>query len=154
MNRRLKIFMSVLLIACGITACWDSSRNSTSIQAEKEDENRTVVLEAQAEEDRIVSLHQTVRVDMSEYDEAGRQEIHERISEVETLCSDMSGVEYSFSESNGVMREEITVDLKEADLQELVDNDVIDLAGDEIPDFISLEETVEKLENAGWNVAQ
>lgn len=154
MRKRLKIFMGVLLVACGITACWDSTKNSTSMQAVRTDEDRTVVLKAEAEEDRIVSLHQTVTVDINGYDEAGKQEIRMNLSEVENLCSDLAGVEYSVDEHEGVTTEEITVDLKRADLSELVDNGVVDLGTSVNPDYISLKETVENLENDGWDVTQ
>ena len=61
MNRRVKMILTVLIIACGFTACWDAEQNKATATGTKQNENSSVVMELSALSDQLMEIIQIGR---------------------------------------------------------------------------------------------
>ena len=71
------------------------------------------------------------------------------VAETYKAAYDITGVEYSYEISGDMLTENITIDFTAADFSELMDAELITADGEEVS-YISLEQTLESLENSGF----
>ena len=71
------------------------------------------------------------------------------VAETYKAAYDITGVEYSYEISGDMLTENITIDFTAADFSELMDAELITADGEEVT-YISLEQTLEALENSGF----
>ncbi|MGM9941846.1 MAG: DUF1307 domain-containing protein [Bulleidia sp.] len=140
----------VLLCALLLCGCTEKQIRETTSVFTKQDENRTVTLEIQAQDDRMTAIHQTTVILMDGYTKEQVIEIHDRLYEAEQKYEALEGVGYSVEHTDDMITQVIDVDLDTADLSGMIEDGIVTIEGTMKPDVLSLSETARILSENGW----
>lgn len=138
------------MLLCALLLCGCTGNRINEATFTKQDENRTVTLEIQAQDDQMTSIHQTTVLMIDGYTQEQIMEIHENLLEAEQKYDGKEGVVYSVEHADDMITQTIDVDLNTADLSQLIEDGILQVEGIMKPDMLSLSETAEILSKNGW----
>ena len=150
MNRKIKMMLTVLIIACGFTACWDAEQNKISAKGVKQNENSSVVMELLAVSDTMTEIIQTTTISLDGYDQKALDQIDEQITDTKQRYDGITGVNCSYARSQSQITEIIKIDLKQADLSQLAENGILCLDGNH-ENGLSFSNSIEHLNTLGFS---
>lgn len=129
MNRRVKMILTVLIIACGFTACWDAEQNKATATGTKQNENSSVVMELSALSDQLMEIIQTTTVDLEGYDHQALQQLEKQIKDTKDQYDGIAGVSCFYTGSASQIVETVRIDLQQADLNLLGEKGILNMEG-------------------------
>ena len=110
MNRRLKMILTVLIIACGFTACWDAEQNRNKVTGVLQDESRSVVMELSAFDDQLTGILQTTTVLLDGYDQEALDQIYAQMEDTLDRYDGLHGVSCLYDSSDQKIVEIVDID--------------------------------------------
>ena len=149
MNRKLKMILIVLMIACAFTACWDAQQNRKTYKGEKTEDNSTITLEMSAVSDQLVQIVQTTTVLLDDYDEQALKQIDQNMADTKATYGGKDGLIYTYEYVDDSVIETITIDLQKADLSILQEDGILCFDGKNT-DSVSVSSSMEYLKALGF----
>ena len=150
MNRRLKMILTVLIMACGFTACWDAEQNRNKVTGVLQDESRSVVMELSAFDDQLTGILQTTTVLLDGYDQEALDQIYAQMEDTLDRYDGLHGVSCLYDSSDQKIVEIVEIDLQQVDLKMLQKEGILSFGTNTIPDGLSLSFSKEYLSNLGF----
>ena len=150
MNRKLKVILIVLVIACAFTACWDAQQNRKTYTGEKTEDNSTIKLEMSAVSDQLVQLIQTTTVLLDDYDEQALKQIDQNVADTKAAYDGKDGVSYVYEYVDDSLVEIITIDMQKTDLSILQEDGILCFDGKNT-DSVSVSSSMEYLKELGFS---
>ncbi|MEK4299637.1 DUF1307 domain-containing protein [Oceanobacillus sp. FSL W8-0428] len=150
---RITGLLFLLIATLGLAAC--GSEETVTLQGDQMGMSMEVTLDAKDDE----VTHQTVKTDipystmMLESKEEA-EELDEQIRSEFKPFEDIEGIEFEIKYGDDALTQTISVDLTAVDMEELNSIPGASLPAIEDDEYISLEETVKELEDAGLEVVE
>ncbi|GGP12232.1 DUF1307 domain-containing protein [Oceanobacillus neutriphilus] len=150
---RITGLLFLMIVTLGLAAC--GSEETVTLKGEQMGMNMEVTLDAKDDE----ITHQTVKMEMP-YSTVGvesKEEAEKMDEEIRAQFEpfeDVEGIEFEIKYGEDELTQTISVDLTTVDMEELNSIPGASLPAMEDDEYISLEETVKELEDAGLEVVE
>lgn len=147
----MKKLVNVLLVLClvlGLTACGEKETKAAAT-CTLEQNNVVIKMIFDAKGDEITKITQETVVDIEGYSEDDVQILEDSIKNAGEAFEAIDGVEYSTENSDNKITEKIVIPTDKDTLQAVVKAGLLPVDNEEVTK-LSLEDTVNNLEEAGW----
>ena len=104
-----------------------------------------------AKGDAVTKITQETTMDLAGFTEEQIAEINSAVEMAEESFGEIDGVEYSAEEKDGKLVETIVMSADKDTLSVMIDQGILPVDNEELTQ-LSLDATVENLENSGWTV--
>lgn len=146
----MKKILTVLLVLLVVAGCSSTTVEQKTTTCTLESEVMTSNMEIVSEGDNVVKQITTNTTDFGSvgYSE---EDIMTLVDTYTSLYGDIKGLTYDHEISDGTLKEVVTVDYKNGDMEEFLEKGVITTSEDgEVPEYVSLELTIESIESQGY----
>lgn len=147
-----KLFKLVFMLSLVITlvACGSSNKenNKVKLVGDMNGAYYEIILDAQG--DKVITQTQITTITLADFDEDTQQLLIDSLEEYAKVYDEYDYVEYSSNMNDTEIIETIVLDLsKPKYIKELSEAGLLPIEGDKIVSYISLEKTVENIEEMG-----
>ena len=153
----MKKILSLVLMVClalGLTACGGEEEQQDVLVCSMEQSGMTFTMSFDAAGDKITNVEQVTVVDTSGFAEDQIAQLRTAIEDASAAYAEVEGVEYSTEESEGEIREVISIPVDDEEvLQAVIDQGLLPVEGENVTE-LSLEQTRQNLEDSGWTVEE
>ena len=146
----MKKILTVLLVLLVVAGCSSTTVEQKTTTCTLESGVMTSNMEIVSEGDNVVKQITTNTTDFGSvgYSE---EDIMTLVDTYTSLYGDVKGLTYDHEISDGTLKEVVTVDYKNGDMEEFLEKGVITTSEDgEVPEYVSLELTIESIESQGY----
>lgn len=152
--KKILSFVLMLCLALGLAACGGEEEKQDALVCTMEQSGMTFTMSFDAAGDKITNVEQVTVVDTSGFTEDQIAQLRTAIEDASAAYAAIDGVEYSTEESEGEMREVISIPVADEDvLKAVIDQGLLPVEGDNVTE-LSLEQTKQNLEDSGWTVQE
>lgn len=118
-----------------------------------EQDGVTMEYTMEATGDKVHTITQVSKMDCSLYTEEQVALVEQSLEEYSAVYDEYEGVEYSYTLEDAMISETIKMDVSDSDtIDALSESGLLPIEGE--ADYISLEKTVDNLEEQGWTVQE
>lgn len=146
----MKKILTVLLVLLVVAGCSSTTVEQKTTTCTLESGVMTSNMEIVSEGDNVVKQITTNTTDFGSvgYSE---EDIKTLVDTYTSLYGDVKGLTYDHEIGDGTLKEVVTVDYKNGDMEEFLEKGVITTSEDgEVPEYVSLELTIESIESQGY----
>ena len=152
--KKILSFVLMLCLALGLTACGGEEEQQDVLVCSMEQSGMTFTMSFDAAGDKITNVEQVTVVDTSGFTEDQIAQLRTAIEDASAAYAEVEGVEYSTEESEGEIREVISIPVDDEEvLQAVIDQGLLPVEGENVTE-LSLEQTRQNLEDSGWTVEE
>lgn len=152
--KKILSFVLMLCLALGLTACGGEEEQQDVLVCSMEQSGMTFTMNFDAAGDKITNVEQVTVVDTSGFAEDQIAQLRTAIEDASAAYAEVEGVEYSTEESEGEIREVISIPVDDEEvLQAVIDQGLLPVEGENVTE-LSLEQTRQNLEDSGWTVEE
>ena len=138
------IFMS------GLTACsHEEVQNAATATIEQNGVTMSMVFDAKG--DTVTKITQESVIDLTGYTEEEIDAVNSTVEAAKEVYADLDGIEYSTEQKDGKIIEKIVMPTDEETLEMMIDQGLLPVSDENITQ-LSLDATLENLENSGWTI--
>lgn len=138
------IFMS------GLTACsQEEVQNAATATIEQNGVTMSMVFDAKG--DMVTKITQESVIDLTGYTEEEIDAVNSTVEAAKEVYADLDGIEYSTEQKDGKIIEKIVMPTDEETLEMMIDQGLLPVSDENITQ-LSLDATLENLENSGWTI--
>ena len=138
------IFMSSL------TACsQEEVQNAATATIEQNGVTMSMVFDAKG--DTVTKITQESVIDLTGYTEEEIDAVNSTVEAAKEVYADLDGIEYSTEQKDGKIIEKIVMPTDEETLEMMIDQGLLPVSDENITQ-LSLDATLENLENSGWTI--
>ena len=138
------IFMS------GLTACsQEEVQNAATATIEQNGVTMSMVFDAKG--DTVTKITQESVIDLTGYTEEEIDAVNSTVEAAKEVYADLDGIEYSTEQKDGKIIEKIVMPTDEETLEMMSDQGLLPVSDENITQ-LSLDATLENLENSGWTI--
>ncbi len=138
------IFMS------GLTACsQEEVQNAATATIEQNGVTMSMVFDAKG--DTVTKITQESVIDLTGYTEEEIDAVNSTVEAAKEVYADLDGIEYSTEQKDGKIIEKIVMPTDEETLEMMIDQGLLPVSDENITQ-LSLDATLENLENSGWTI--
>lgn len=138
------IFMS------GLTACsQEEVQNAATATIEQNGVTMSMVFDAKG--DTVTKITQEFVIDLTGYTEEEIDAVNSTVEAAKEVYADLDGIEYSTEQKDGKIIEKIVMPTDEETLEMMIDQGLLPVSDENITQ-LSLDATLENLENSGWTI--
>lgn len=138
------IFMS------GLTACsQEEVQNAATATIEQNGVTMSMVFDAKG--DTVTKITQESVIDLTGYTEEEIDAVNSTVEAAKEVYADLDGIEYSTEQKDGKIIEKIVMPTDEETLEMMIDQGLLPVSDENITQ-LSLDATLENLENSDWTI--
>ena len=138
------IFMS------GLTACsQEEVQNAATATIEQNGVTMSMVFDAKG--DTVTKITQESVIDLTGYTEEEIDAVNSTVEAAKEVYADLDGIEYSTEQKDGKIIEKIVMPTDEETLEMMINQGLLPVSDENITQ-LSLDATLENLENSGWTI--
>ena len=138
------IFMS------GLTACsQEEVQNAATATIEQNGVTMSMVFDAKG--DTVTKITQESVIDLTGYTEEEIDAVNSTVEAAKEVYADLDGIEYSTEQKDGKIIEKMVMPTDEETLEMMIDQGLLPVSDENITQ-LSLDATLENLENSGWTI--
>ena len=138
------IFMS------GLTACsQEEVQNAATATIEQNGVTMSMVFDAKG--DTVTKITQESVIGLTGYTEEEIDAVNSTVEAAKEVYADLDGIEYSTEQKDGKIIEKIVMPTDEETLEMMIDQGLLPVSDENITQ-LSLDATLENLENSGWTI--
>lgn len=148
--KKLVCILATSIFMCGLTACSEEEvQNAATATYEQDGMITKMIFDAKG--DAVTKITQETTMDLAGFTEEQIAEINSAVEMAEENFGEIDGVEYSAEEKDGKLVETIVMSADKDTLSVMIDQGILPVDNEELTQ-LSLDATVENLENSGWTV--
>ena len=148
--KKLVCILAASIFMCGLMACSEEEAQNAATATYGQDGMITKMI-FDAKGDAVTKITQETTMDLAGFTEEQIAEINSAVEMAEESFGEIDGVEYSAEEKDGKLVETIVMSADKDTLSVMIDQGILPVDNEELTQ-LSLDATVENLENSGWTV--
>ena len=134
----------------GLTACsQEEVQNAATATIEQNGVTMSMVFDAKG--DTVTKITQESVIDLTGYTEEEIDAVNSTVEAAKEVYADLDGIEYSTEQKDGKIIEKIVMPTDEETLEMMIDQGLLPVSDENITQ-LSLDATLENLENSGWTI--
>ena len=134
----------------GLTACsQEEVQNAATATIEQNGVTMSMVFDAKG--DMVTKITQESVIDLTGYTEEEIDAVNSTVEAAKEVYADLDGIEYSTEQKDGKIIEKIVMPTDEETLEMMIDQGLLPVSDENITQ-LSLDATLENLENSGWTI--
>lgn len=148
MRKILCVLVSCLMISA-LTACGKEEEIKDAAIGTVEQNGISITMRFDAAGDRITKITQESVIPVEGYTEEQKQAVRDVVEKAAATYADIENVEYSSEETDSEIKETIVIPTDEETLTTVIDAGLLPVTDSDVT-ALSLEQTKEGLQDAGW----
>lgn len=142
--------LAVCIFMSGLTACsQEEVQNAATATIEQNGVTMSMVFDAKG--DTVTKITQESVIDLTGYTEEEIDAVNSTVEAAKEVYADLDGIEYSTEQKDGKIIEKIVMPTDEETLEMMIDQGLLPVSDENITQ-LSLDATLENLENSGWTI--
>ena len=148
--KKLVCILAMCIFMCGLTACSEEEvQNAATATIEQNGVTMSMVFDAKG--DTVTKITQESVIDLTGYTEEEIDAVNSTVEAAKEVYADLDGIEYSTEQKDGKIIEKIVMPTDEETLEMMSDQGLLPVSDENITQ-LSLDATLENLENSGWTI--